>query len=210
MGSEVKLAPLFQSEATMSISKTELINKALTLVGASPITNIDDDTKNARVVNRVYEISLRSILSETKWNFATKRKTMSLVSGELEWYYSGETFIYQKPNDYIRIFGVSDDDATWREEGDYIITDSKGLGIIYVRYLDDPAKFTASFIEAFGDKLCSDICFMILNSITKAESFLRKYETISLPKARGENAQIGVQQVVKDDEWLRAKYGESL
>jgi len=190
----------------MSITKTELINKSLTLVGANPITNIDDDTNNARVVSRVYEISLRSILSECKWNFATKRKLLADVDTDLEWYFTGESYILQKPANCIRIFGTNDDDAMWREEGDYIITDTDNLGIIYVYYLDDPAKFPASFIEAFCDKLCSDICFMILNSSTKAESFLQKYEAVSLPKARSENAQTGVQQYVKDDAWERAKY----
>lgn len=192
----------------MAISKTEIINKSLTLVGANPITNIDDDTNNARIVNRVFEISLRSILSECKWNFATIRKLLALLDVDLEWYYTGEVYVYQRPINCIRIFGTNDDDATWREEGDYIISDTSGLGIIYVRYFDDTTKFPSSFIEAFSDKLCSDICFMITNSSSKAESFLQKYEQVSLPKARSENAQTGRQQYSKDDAWERARDGE--
>lgn len=191
----------------MAISKTELVNKALTLVGANPITNLDtDDTQNAKVVNRVYEISLRAILSECKWNFATTRKLLSSVSTTLDWYDTGETYIYQKPVDCIRIFGTNDPDATWREEGDYIISDTQGLGIRYVYYLDIPSKYPASFVEAFIDKLASDICYMILNSSTKAEEMYKKYQSVSLPNARAENAQVGTQQVMKDDAWERAKY----
>jgi hypothetical protein len=190
----------------MAISKTELCNKALTLVGANPITNIDDDTNNARVVSRVYEISLRSILSECKWNFATKRAALSVVNTDLAWYDSGETIIYQRPIDTIRIFGTNDDAATWREEGNYIISDTTGLGVRYVYYLDVPDEYPASFVEAFIDKLCSDIAFMILNSKTIAEAFFEKYEKVSLPKARSENAQAGTQQYLKDDGWELAKY----
>lgn len=191
----------------MAISKTELLNKSLTLVGANPITSIDDDTNNARILSRVYEAALRSILSECKWNFATKRDKLTVSAQTFDWYYTGETYIYTKPSDIVRIFGTNDDYATWREEGDYILSDTAGLGIVYVQYLDDSTKFPASFIEAFSDKLCSDICFMVLNSASKAESFLEKYEKISLPKARSENAQIGKQQYIRDDAWELAKYG---
>jgi hypothetical protein len=199
--------PLSIKEDAMSISKTGLINKALTLVGANPITNIDDDTNNARVANRVYEISLKSILSECKWNFATTRKLLSSVDTDLAWYDSGETYIYQKPADCIRIFGTNDDGATWREEGDYIISDTTGLGIRYVYYLDEPNKYPSSFAEAFIDKLCSDICYMIVNSAQLAGTFFEKYQKVSLPKAMAENAQIGKQQYLKDDAWELAKYG---
>ena len=36
----------------MSISKTDIVNKALTLIGANPVTSIDDNTNNARIANR--------------------------------------------------------------------------------------------------------------------------------------------------------------
>lgn len=190
----------------MAISKTELINKSLTLVGALPITNIDDDTNNARVVNRVYEISLLSILSECKWNFATKRALLSQVTDTLAWHYSGEAYVYQKPVDVIRIFGTNDDESVWREEGDFIISDGSGLGVVYVYYLDNPDKYPASFIEAFVDKLASDIAYMILNSASKAKEMYEKYQTVTLPNARSENSQVGRQQYLKDDAWELAKY----
>ena len=72
----------------MSVSKTSLVNKALTIVGAYPITSITDDTNNARVVNRVYEISLKSILGECKWNFATLRALLVSSATTMNWYYT--------------------------------------------------------------------------------------------------------------------------
>jgi len=192
----------------MGISKTALVNRSLTLVGGNPIVNIDDDTQNARVVNRVYDSSLRSILSECAWRFALKRSLLSLSAATLDWYHTGESYLYSKPTDSIRIFDVNSNTAEWREEGDYIISDTAGLGIKYVHYLDNPAKYPASFVEAFSDKLCSDIAFMILNSKTTAEAFLEKYNSVSLPKAMAENAQIGINQVAKDDAWENAKFSD--
>ena len=194
----------------MAVSRTEIINKALTLVGANPIVNIDDDTQNARVVNRIYELSLRSILSECQWNFATRRKLLATVTDTLEWYDTGEIYIYQRPSLCIRIFGTNDDSATWREEGDYIISDTTGLGVRYVYYHDVPSKYPSFFIEAFIDKLCTDMAFMIVKSKTMAESFLEKYEKVSLPKALAENAQIGKPTYQKDDAWDMSRYGTNV
>lgn len=190
----------------MSISKTSLINKALTIVGASPITNIDDDSNNARVVSRVYDISRQSVLSECLWTFASTRCTLSLSATTMPWNYIDEAYVYVKPSHILRIFDVSDNVAKWRVEGDYIVSDTSGLGIKGVYDLDDPAKYSASFTEALIDKLCADVCYMIVNSATKAEGFMKKYESVSLPKAMSENAQTGTQQVPKDDAWELAKF----
>jgi len=190
----------------MAISKVSIVNKALTEVGATPITSLDDGTNNADIVNRVYEISLKSILSRSKWNFATKRSLLTLSADTLEWYDTGETIVYTRPTDVIRIFGTNDTNAKWREEGDYIISDTSGLGIRYVYYLDDPSKYTSSFIEALIDKLCSDIAYMIVNSSSLGQKYVEMYEKISLPKAESDNAQVGTQQTVQDDAWELSKY----
>jgi len=191
----------------MAISRTEIVNKALTLVGAEPIVNLTDDTRNARVVNRIYEISLRSILSETPWVFATTRALLAQTTAVPGWYDTGEIYVYQKPNECIRIFRASDENATWREMGTTIISDTNGLGVEYVYYNDTPSTYTSSFIEAFVDKLCADIAFMILNSKTVAQGFMKRYEQVSLAKALAENSQIGTPKYMKDDAWILAKGG---
>jgi len=190
----------------MAVSKTEILNKALTLVGAAPVVNIDDDTNNARILSRVYETSLRSILSECKWNFATHRRMLTVSTDTMEWYDTGETYIYAKPTDVIRIFGTNSPSAKWREEGDYIVSDTSGLGIRYVRYLDIPSKYPSYFTDALVDRLCSDIAYSIVNSATLGSSFLEKYESLSLPKAMSANSQVGTQQTITDDAWELAKY----
>jgi len=193
----------------MAISKVSIANKALTEVGATPITSLDDDTNNARIVNRVYEISLKAILAECKWNFATVRKLLTVSTDTLEWYDVGETIVYTKPSDIIKIFGVSAPNTQWREEGDYIISDSVDIGISYVYYHDDRTKYSASFIEAFIDKLCSDIAYMIVNSQSLGNEYKALYEKVTLPKAMSDNSQVGKQQTMQDDAWELAKYGNT-
>lgn len=190
----------------MATSKVEIINKGLTLVGAAPITNIDDNSNNARIASRVYPLSLRSVLSACKWNFATKRMLLSVLTDTLDWYDTGENIIYQKPTDMVRIFGVNSQNATWREEGDYIISDTTGLGVRYVYFLDNPSKYSIDFIDALIDKFASDIAYALVNSQTLGEKFKTLYESVSLPKAMSLNSQTGTQQVMIDDAWELAKY----
>lgn len=190
-------------------TKTEILNKALTQVGAAPVTNIDDDSNNARTLSRVYKTSLESILSECKWNFATKRSSLSVLTDTLDWYDTGETYVYQKPIDMIRIFGVSNATARWREEGDYIVSDSSGLGVRYVYYIDVPSKYPAFFIDAFVDRLSADIAYSIVNSATLGKQYRELYEKISLPRAMSQNAQVGIQQTMQDDAWENAKYSNT-
>jgi len=189
----------------MSISKTEICNKALTLVGANSIVSITDDSQNARILNRVYELSLKSILSEAPWVFALRRTLLAQSADTLEWYDTNENYVYVKPNEMIRAFRANDDDAIWRQHGEYIISDTNDLGLEYTYFLDTPSKYTTSFVEAFVDKLCSDIAFMVLNSKTVAQGFLEKYEEVSLAKALAENAQVGTPIGMKDGAWDRAK-----
>lgn len=190
----------------MAITKTTIVNKALTKVGASPVVSIEDDTEQARVVSRVYELALRSILSECKWNFATRRKLLSISAFEFEWYENSEKYVYSKPADCVRIISTNDKHSVWREEGDYILSDTANLGIRYVTYLDDPSKYSHAFIDAFVDKLCADISYSIVNSASLGDTFFEKYEKMSLPKAMAINGQIGKQIDIVDDEWENAKY----
>jgi hypothetical protein len=193
----------------MAISKTDILNKALTLIGAGPVVSIDDDSNNARILSRVYNISLQSILSECMWNFATKRALLSQVTDTLAWYDTGNTYVYQKPIDMIRIFGTNSSSATWREEGDNIISDTSGLGVRYVYLVDTPNRYPSYFIDAFVDKLSSEIAYAVVNSASLAVQYKELYESVSLPKAMAMNSQTGVQQTLNDNAWEMAKYQDT-
>lgn len=190
----------------MALTKTDIINKALTYVGAAPVVSIDDTTNSGLVLTRVFEGDLRHLLSECKWNFATKRSNLATSSTTMSWYDVGEGLVYDRPTDTIRIYGSNPATARWREEGNYIISDSSGLGLRYVYYVTDTTLFPAYFLEALIDKLCASIAYAVVNSATLAEKYLNKYTKFSLPNAISANSQTGVQQTIQDDAWELAKY----
>lgn len=194
----------------MANSQTQIINKALVLCGAATITNINDGTPNANALSNVYDISLQSILSECKWNFCTVRASLTQVATESPTYpaflYPGESFVYALPTGVIRIWAVNPGNAMWREESGQLISDSANLQILYTFYDNNPGDYPSYFLDAFVDKLCSDIAYMIINSAQIAEAFVKKYEGVSLPRATSSNSQTGIQQCPRDGAWTNAKF----
>ena len=187
--------------------KVTIVNRALSLLGAEPIVNLTDNTVEAQIANRFYNTSRKSILSECLWNFATKRKLLNLTTDTVEWTIDQNTYIYQLPSDIIRIFGTNAPASTWRVEQQYIISNTSGLGIIYVFDLTDTTKFSSSFVDAFADKLAADMCYAVINSNTEAKMLLEKYNGESLPKATAENSQEGTPPQIDDNLWSYSRFG---
>lgn len=193
-------------------SKTEIINRALTLLGVQPITSIDDGTTQAEIAGRIYDISLRAVLSETLWTFATKRVLLAELDEDIAWSLTSESFTctYQLPSDVVRVMGINGvgGGIKWKLEGNKIYANTSGLGIKYVYYNTDSTMYTASFVKALADMLASDMAYPILNSIPKRQELFEAYERISLPKAIAENAQSsGRPDVVDDSYYDLARYG---
>ena len=185
-----------------------IANHALVLCGASPITSLSDDTANARALNAIIENERKSFLTECRWTFSLTRTTLSTVATTtIQFLYDDESYVYTRPSDILRIWQMSDIEAIWREEGNYIISNTSSLGTLATRDHSEYGLWRHKTVEAFIDKLCSVISFTILNDKVKAQAFLEKYEKVSLPKAMAEDSQTGTHQDVLDDDWLKSKYG---
>ena len=184
-----------------------LVNHALLLCGASPIVALTDDTTNARAANAVYENARKGFLTECRWTFALTRSSLATSATVMAWLHDEESYVYDRPTGALRIWQMSDIEAIWREEGAYIISNTASLGTLYTIDHTEVGLWRPKATIAFIDKLCSDISFMVLNSATKAEAFLTKYQKVSLPAAMAEESQTGTHQEVQDDAWLKSKYG---
>lgn len=194
----------------MAFTKTQIANRALVKLGARPITNLEDDnTDESITVLNLYDIALESLLSETLWTFATKRVLLAELTDTIAFSRVGETlsYVYQRPNDAIRIFEASDVAATWFEEGDTVVSDTAGLGVRYTYRNENTAVYTPHFVEALSDKLASELAYPLLNSRSKTDDLVMLYEKTSLPKAKSQNAQVGTAKELNDNFFLNARYG---
>ena len=60
--------------------ETDVINAALRLVGASPITSLTDGTNSANVADDLYDEVRDDLLRSHPWNFATQRVKLAKSS----------------------------------------------------------------------------------------------------------------------------------
>ena len=84
-------------------SKTEIANIALTNLGATNITDIDEDSSNARKIRAIYDNLRQAVLEEHPWNFAIVRDVLSPDPTSPVFGYS---YKVRKPTGCLRILGI--------------------------------------------------------------------------------------------------------
>ena len=189
------------------MSKISIINRALTFLGANRITSLNDNTLEAQSASNIYNESLKSILSECDWKFATKRVVLNKLDKEPEWAEDGKRNYFQLPADYVEIFGVKDQNAKWSVEGNTIVADTPEFAIKYVYFCTNTDLYTSSFVEAFACKLACDMCYEITNSTEKSATLIELYKGEYLPLAKNKNARQQSKPLAQDDNWTNSIYG---
>lgn len=163
---------------------------------------MSDETMEAKTVNAVYDQSLRSILSETCWSFATKRTLLNRLT---EVPAVGGGYYFQRPSDCVEIHSTT---ATqWRPEGEKIWANSPNLGILYTYLCEDDSFYSPKFIDALAMRLAADMCYDITNSASRTQELINLYEGEYLPRALHHDASHQGETTAIDDQWIRAAIG---
>ena len=68
--------------STTATTAIDVCNRALVLIGASPMTSFEDGTNEALVAVNLYEDTCRSTLVNTRWRFASNQKILNRLSDE--------------------------------------------------------------------------------------------------------------------------------
>lgn len=183
------------------MNQVEIANRALALLGANKINNLSEQTEEAKAINNMYKGSLKSILGECCWWFAKKRRMLNLV--KVSPVFGGGNY-FQLPNDLVRIFDAT---AEYELEGDYLLTPSNEIGVVYTHLQENTDKYTPEFIDAFACRLAYDACYDITNSTSKQGELMNLYLGQLLPTAISKNSRTKRQQYAKDDAWVSSIYG---
>jgi len=85
------------------MSKTSIVNKALSHLGANKITSLSDGSLESQCANILYEGSLRSVLSECCWKFATKRVMLNKIDKCPAWAENGMFNYFQLQSDLVKL-----------------------------------------------------------------------------------------------------------
>ena len=182
------------------MSKLDIMNRALGILGANQIKSLDDQTLEAEAARKMYQPALNSILAETDWNFAIKRALLSVSETKTPAWGGGNYFML--PDDLIKICDVMNRNVLWRRESNYIYSNASEFGIVYVSRCTDATYYPSYFIDAFAAKLAADMCYLLTNSTEKANILLDVYRGEYLPIAKTMNAREKSNPIINDSFWV--------
>jgi len=159
-------------------SVVNICNSALNLIGASTISALTEDTKNARLCNQRYEPVRNRVFRGHNWNCLIKRVELARNSTApvVEFNYA-----YALPSDFLRVMkihnGTTDSitaDLPYKVEGKNIVTDQTTVYLIYVALDTDPNNYDAYLREAISHQLAADLAYPITNNATLASNYMSR------------------------------------
>jgi hypothetical protein len=195
-------------------SQIEIINLALTKLGARHIASLAENNEAARFFSANYENILLSELRGHVWGFAKARAALPALGTTPPFRFAYE---YALPEGYVRTIQVGDyqpgaslTDYRDNEEGFYSIEQGKILtdfaAPLNVRYIKRVSEglFDPLFVTAFACKLAFDGCYRITNSNSLKDQVGEEYQ-MTVDKARNVGAVEIPSQKIPDDEWILAR-----
>jgi hypothetical protein len=178
-------------------SVVAICNRALDMLGAEPVTSLDDDTKAARLCARNYEPVRDAVLRAYPWNVAIRRASLAALADVPAWGYARQFQLPEgpEPESCLRILtvdGESEQGIRYKVEGRRILTDAAApLRILYIARVADPAALDPMLADAIATRLAADLSYSMTASAALGQTLMSVYQA-KLTEARMTDAEEGV------------------
>jgi hypothetical protein len=199
----------------MAASNVAIANLALTKLGDLRILNLTDNTKPAREVNAVFDMTRDYLQRRFSWRFCIKRANLAADTTVPLWDWS---YQYPIPADCMRILQVgqwypspdlSDLISTGGQEyvleGKYILSNQAGpLKLRYLSRVTDPVQFDAAFDMAFSAYLAYILAEPLTASAEQKQMAYNDYRN-AIKDAVIANAIENPPESLADQTWILAR-----
>lgn len=189
-------------------SVVDICNSALNLLGASTISALTDDSKNARLCNQRYEPVRNRIFRGHAWNCLTKRVQLAEDSTTPVIEYSKQ---YTLPADCLRVLkvhnGTTDSIASsidYAVEGRKIKTNEGTVYLVYIAIDTDPNNYDTYLQESISHQLAADIAYAVTNNATLANNYMTRADE-RLREARFIDATENALGTIESNEFVDAR-----
>lgn len=133
--------------STAANSAIDIAARALTLIGANPISSFADASTEATIANNMYEDVARSSLCATRWRFATNQAQLNTLTAAPTGRFD---IAHQLPNDLLMLHAVTVNDllVQYSVYGDKVFSDTTASDVVVADYtfraseVDWPSYFT--------------------------------------------------------------------
>lgn len=186
----------------MASSQTEVVNIALTILGADLITSIDDPVKSAILASANWNTLLDATIRAYPWNFAIKNQVLSPESAtpvDSEW-----TYQFTLPPECLRVLKTDLTDQDWVVEGRNLYANSDTVKLKFLQRVDDTNVWDACFTQAFAVRMAHLLSYPIVQSGALKQNLWEDYRRI-LGEARTIDAQEGRLTQVEADAWVESR-----
>ena len=172
--------------------KIEIISNAMVLIGANPISNLDEGTEG-RVAEALYENTYRGLIANHSWRFATKKARLARIS---EPPLNEFRYQYQLPSDLVTVFKVQDQ-TIYEIYGDKIYSDQEEVYIDY-RYRVPETLLPDYYVLTLQFLLAAQFAIPITDNSQRAQVYNQMYED-QLKRAKGVDSSARPQTPIQDD-----------
>ena len=189
-------------------SIVDICNSALNLLGASTISALTEDSKNARLCNQRYPAVRNRVFRSHNWNCLIKRIQLAQDStGPVVEY----TYGYTLPTDCLRVLkihnGTTDSiesNLDYKVEGRKIVTDEGTIYLVYIALDTDPNTYDSYLAESISHQLAADLCYAITNNSTLANNYMARADE-RLREARFIDATENSLDTIESGEFLESR-----
>jgi hypothetical protein len=181
------------------MTKTEIINVALSRLGESPIQSPEDGSAAANAANIVYDIARRAALRDYPWSFAVREADLPRLEQGGYFY----EYAYELPSDCIRVVELLGN-PEYETSGRSLLTNAADIKLRYVADVSDTGLFDSKFTEALTYKLASELALSIKGSPELMASYNNAY--LSLAKDGGAKSAQESRKELSDNPYVDARY----
>jgi hypothetical protein len=179
----------------MATSEVQICNIALQMLGADPITALNEGSKRASLCKEFYEPARDATLRDHEWNFAQVRVLLVKEVATPAW---GFDFQYQLPTDpyCLRVNEPYPMEAEWTVESDAdgtgrkLLSDTDNIGIRYTARVTDPNLYTPLFVMALSANLAAMMALPLTEDFRQTQLMEAKYKAL-LNEAKSMDSQEG-------------------
>lgn len=193
-------------------TELDAANAALSLIGVTALSSLDEARTAARVVKRHFGTVRDSLLKKTAWNFATRQVTVALAVVPAD---APFTCRYLLPEDCLAVRSVPG-----LEADEWAVVSANGPADPLVRYLDtlaeaplvnitrrvvEPIRWSPDFTEIFVARL-AEVCAPQCTRSATAANRAHQVAAEMLPEAKRNDArERAPSQISRTTSWVSAR-----
>lgn len=189
----------------MAISEVAICNSALIKLGADRISNLNDDSKEARICKEQYPKMRDELLSQHFWNFAVGRMELAKLVDKPAYGYQNYFVLPAEVLRVIEVNGPSSEFAIeYFDNKRVIATNEATVKIKAIFQVTNTTLFSKMFDDALSWRLAAEMVYS-LSQNTSLQENIQAYSQRALADARSFDAQEGYINRVQAKQYINVR-----